>query len=118
MMCCIIAAILYARMLAALRAWAVYWGITRPLPHEHDAPRLLRNLRGAGPPPSAATGAISLSLVVTLALLAVQFGHGPLKQEDQVTMADSEAASAVPRLSQLIGLGGAASEPDQASAQP
>lgn len=118
MMCCIIAAYLYARMLAALRGWAVYWGLLRPSERESDAPRLLRNLRGKGPLPSPATGAITLLLVGITAVTVIETLQPAEPLSSAGMVSDRSQVSAMPRLSQLIGISSLEKDRDLPRNQP
>lgn len=97
MICCIIAAYLYARMVAMLRRWAIYWGIVRRGPFERDLPTLCDNLRGKGPRPALST----LCLTAAIVALASTWSLGGFDRPDAAGPAQD---SSIPRLAQLIGV--------------
>lgn len=95
MICCIIAAYIYARITAALRRWCIYWGFMRRGRYDENLPTLLDNLRGRGPRPLLSTIMLTLCLV---GMAAIWAGGG----FEQPTAAAPDQT--IPRLSQLIGI--------------
>ncbi|MCB2051122.1 MAG: hypothetical protein KDE63_06805, partial [Novosphingobium sp.] len=59
MICCVIAAYIYAQIVAALRRWCIYWGLMRRGPYDRELPTFFSNLRGAGPRPAMSTLALT-----------------------------------------------------------
>ena len=97
MICCVIAAYLYARLVAVLRRWGIYWGLVRRGPYDGAVPTLFDNLRGRGPGPAMSTVVVT----VLLAGLVAAWSGGALHAPASV---DPAGESSVPRLAELIGL--------------
>lgn len=97
MVCCIIAAYIYAQITAALRRWCIYWGLMRRGPYEGHLPTLLGNLLGRGPRPGFSTVMLTLGL---LGMTATLIGGGFERPG-----VSASSANSLPRLSQLIGTG-------------
>lgn len=96
MMCCIIAAYLFAQMVAMLRRWGIYWGLVRRRPGEEHLPSFIRNLAGSGPRPAMSTIAVTVMVVG----MAAGWAGGAFERPP----AASANASEMPRLSALFGL--------------
>ena len=99
MVCCIIAAYIYAQLVAAMRRWCIYWGLMRRGPYDRELPTFLDNVRGRGPRPTFATLAMSAMLIG----LVGTWSMGGFERTARDTAAVSSDSS-IPRLSQLIGL--------------
>ncbi|WP_066557569.1 hypothetical protein [Croceicoccus bisphenolivorans] len=97
MVCCIIAAYLYASMVAVLRRWGIYWGLVRRGTYDAAVPTLWDNLRGRGPAPAFST------VVVTLLILSIAgaWSSGALHKPDSGSISTQE--SRIPRLAELVG---------------
>lgn len=100
MVCCIIAAYIYAQLVAAMRRWCIYWGLMRRGPYDREPPTFLDNVRGRGPRPSFATLAMS-AMLIGLAGTWTMGGFERTAHDPAATVSEE----AIPRLSQLIGLG-------------
>lgn len=74
MACCIIAAYLYAQLVAVLRRWCIFWGLARRRVGEADVPVLVDSLRG-GARPAASTVALTFILIATAGVVAMGQGQ-------------------------------------------
>lgn len=63
MMCCVIAAFLFAQAMAVLRRWGIYWGLVRAGPEEQDLPTLLGAIRRILARPAVRTVILAVALV-------------------------------------------------------
>jgi hypothetical protein len=63
MMCCVIAAFLFAQVMAMVRRWGIYWGVVRPDENEEDLPTLGKSLRALFAKPAFRTAIIAVALI-------------------------------------------------------
>ncbi len=63
MMCCVIAAFLFAQAMAILRRWGIYWGVVKPELNETDLPTFGKSLRAVLARPAVRTAIIAIALL-------------------------------------------------------
>ncbi|WP_324739831.1 hypothetical protein U8326_08995 [Tsuneonella sp. CC-YZS046] len=63
MMCCVIAAFLFAQAMAVLRRWGIYWGVVRAGAGEEDLPTLLGALRRIFARPAVRVAIVAIAVV-------------------------------------------------------
>jgi hypothetical protein len=63
MMCCVIAALLFAQAMAVLRRWGIYWGLVRAGEGEEGLPTLFGTLRRLFDRPAVRFAAVAIAML-------------------------------------------------------